>query len=262
MLIVQWVWALIGLFFALCLYFYVDYKIEVNEWGSGLDGIKFHIALSSLLSLEQSQSHRVNWRPQVLILYRVHISDIVRGTTIAQSNKSKQDRTRHHEILQLASQLRKGRGMCVVAAVLEGDRTNEKTLKKAQIEKDIIISIMKQNDILGFAEVVVAPSWGEGANYILQLTGLGGLVPNTVLMTWPQNMHSLTDATRRNKAYDFCNIVAAANAEQKTVLVGKDPKDFPLLPCHGTIDVWWMIHDGGLMILVTWLLQQHKIWRR
>lgn len=44
--------------------------------------------------------------------------------------------------------------MCVVAAVLEGDRTNEKLLKKAQIEKDIIMSIMRQNDILGFAEVM------------------------------------------------------------------------------------------------------------
>lgn len=100
---------------------------------------------------------------QVLILYRVHLADIVRKDP---------SRTRHHEILQFYSQLRKGRGMCVVAAVLEGDRASEKMLKKAQIEKDIITSIMKQNEILGFAEVVVAPNWGEGANYILQLTGV------------------------------------------------------------------------------------------
>ena len=44
-------------------------------------------------------------------------------------------------------------------------------------------------------------------------------------------------------------------------MVAKDPAHFPTAPCHGTIDVWWMIHDGGLMILITWLLQQHKIWR-
>lgn len=172
MFIVQWMWALMAGVLAISLYCYIDYKAEVSEWGSGLDGIKFHIALSSLLSLEQTQRHRVNWRPQVLILYRVHLSDIVRKDP---------SRTRHHEILQFYSQLRKGRGMCVVAAVLEGDRSSERMLRKAQIEKDIIVSIMKQNDILGFAEVVVAPNWGEGANYILQLTGLGGLVPNTVI---------------------------------------------------------------------------------
>lgn len=65
MLVVQWGWALITGVLAVGLYIYIDYKAEVNEWGSGLDGIKFHIALSSLLSLEQTQSHRVNWRPQV-----------------------------------------------------------------------------------------------------------------------------------------------------------------------------------------------------
>eukprot|EP00392_Amoebophrya_sp_AT5.2_P011783 g11868.t1 len=260
MFIVQWLWALITCFLALGLYVYVDFRAETSEWGSGLDGIKFHLALNSLLSLEGSQRHRVNWRPQVLILYRVHISDLApHGKQISSHHHAA--RTRHHEILQFYSQLRKGRGMCVVAAVLEGNRNSEKMLKKAQIEKDIIVSIMKQNDILGFAQVVVAPNWAEGANYILQLTGLGGLVPNTVLMAWPSNWNSQPAHIKREKAVAFCDIVTAAHAEDKTILIAKDPKDFPLTPCHGTIDVWWMIHDGGLMILVTWLLQQHKIWR-
>ncbi|CAD7935815.1 unnamed protein product [Amoebophrya sp. A25] len=248
----QWVWALITCLLAATLYVYVDFRAETSEWGSGLDGIKFHLALNALLSLEQTQRHKVNWRPQVLILYRVHMADIMRKN---------RDRTRHHEILQFYSQLRKGRGMCVVAAVLEGDKSNEKMLKKARIEKEIIMSIMKQNEIQGFAQVVVAPNWCEGANYILQLTGLGGLVPNTVLMAWPSNWANQPLAVKREKALAFCDIVAAAHAEDKTILVARDPKDFPDKPCHGTIDVWWMIHDGGLLILVSWLLQQHKIWR-
>ncbi|CAD7972330.1 unnamed protein product [Amoebophrya sp. A120] len=255
MFIVQWAYALVTCFLAVGLYVYVDFRAESSEWGSGLDGIKFHLALNSLLSLEETQRHKVNWRPQVLILYRVHMADLSAAAGISAK------RTRHHEILQFYSQLRKGRGMCVVAAVLEGNRNSEKMLKKARIEKDIIISIMKQNDILGFAQVVVAPTWAEGANYILQLTGLGGLVPNTVLMAWPSNWASQPLAIKREKAVAFCDIVTAAHAEDKTILIAKDPKDFPLQPCHGTIDVWWMIHDGGLMILVTWLLQQHKIWR-
>ena len=37
------------------------------------------------------------------------------------------------------------RGMCVVAAVMEGDRTDEHMLKKARIEKDLIKSIMKEH---------------------------------------------------------------------------------------------------------------------
>jgi len=29
----------------------------------------------------------------------------------------------------------------------------------------------------------------------------------------------------------------------------------------GTIDVWWIVHDGGMLILLAFLLKQHKVWR-
>ena len=31
---------------------------------------------------------------------------------------------------------------------------------------------------------------------------------------------------------------------------------------EGVIDVWWIVHDGGLLLLLAHLLQQHKIWRK
>merc|ERR1719499_1004213 len=33
------------------------------------------LALDALIQLEKSQIHAVNWRPQVLILYKIHLSD-------------------------------------------------------------------------------------------------------------------------------------------------------------------------------------------
>ena len=27
-------------------------------------------------------------------------------------------------------------------------------------------------------------------------------------------------------------------------------------------DVWWLLHDGGILILVAYLLQRHVVWRR
>jgi len=29
----------------------------------------------------------------------------------------------------------------------------------------------------------------------------------------------------------------------------------------GTIDVWWVVHEGGMLILLAFLLKQHKVWR-
>lgn len=33
------------------------------------------------------------------------------------------------------------------------------------------------------------------------------------------------------------------------------------LQIYGTIDVWWIVHDGGLLMLLPFLLKQHRTWR-
>eukprot|EP00397_Hematodinium_sp_SG-2012_P004422 GEMP01004434.1.p1 GENE.GEMP01004434.1~~GEMP01004434.1.p1 ORF type:complete len:740 (+),score=83.74 GEMP01004434.1:1706-3925(+) len=242
MFIINVLWAIIALLVTILLYGFVDWQTEKVEWGSGLDGLKFHVALSSLLSLENRQAYRVNWRPQVLILYRIRLTEELKGI-------------KRHEILTIYSQLRKGHGMCVVAAVLEGDKLDPHAIHKARSEKQIILDIMREERIPGFAEVVVAPTWCEGANYIIQLTGLGGLVPNTLLMGWPHDWKKTP-----KKAGDFISIVQTALAANKSILCAKDLTNFPTNPCRGTIDIWWMIHDGGFMILLSWMLTQHRVW--
>ena len=29
----------------------------------------------------------------------------------------------------------------------------------------------------------------------------------------------------------------------------------------GHIDIWWVVHDGGLLMLLPFLLRQHKVWK-
>lgn len=31
---------------------------------------------------------------------------------------------------------------------------------------------------------------------------------------------------------------------------------------NGTIDLWWIIHDGGLLLLIVFLLKKHRIWQK
>jgi len=242
MFIVNPIWAGVALLASLSLYMYINYKLESHEWGSAMDGIRFQLALHSLIQLEDSQHQTVNWRPNILILYRIHLSEELKGI-------------KHHEILNFYSQLRKGNGFCVVACVLEGKR-DEHSLHKAKIEKGVIQNIMKEEAIQGFAEVVVAPSWSEGTNYIIQLTGIGGIVPNTVLMDWPVGWRE-----KIKKAQEFVNVLSIAQAADKAVLAVKGLNAFPTSAVHGTIDIWWVIHDGGFLILLCWLLVQHRVWR-
>lgn len=186
----------------------------------------------------------MNWRPHALILYKVRISNELKGIE-------------QHDILRFYSSLLGGQsgGYCVVGCVLEGDNEDEHTLHKAQSEKTIIRSILKQEGVKGFAEVAVAPTWRQGANYIIQLGGIGGLTPNTVLVEWPSKWH------KENRAFDFTQTLRTSLAQEKSVLAVKGVTHMPSQPVVGTIDVWWMIHDGGFLILLCWLLVQHEIWR-
>jgi len=244
MFTIDYLWACTALIMALLLYSYINWKLEVRGWGSAMDGIRHQLALNSLIKLEGSQHHHVNWRPQVLILYRMNLAEELKGI-------------KHHEILRFCSQLRKGNSFCVVAAVLEADRQDEHAMHKARLEKGIIQTIMKEENIQGFATVVVAPSWVEGSNYIIQLTGMGGLVPNTVLLDWPDHWKQ-----NEHMAHDFVNVLTTALAAEKAVLAAKGLADMATEPVYGTIDIWWMIHDGGFLILLSWLLVQHRVWRK
>merc|ERR1712071_555528 len=38
-------------------------------------------------------------------------------------------------------------------------------------------------------------------------------------------------------------------------------KGVPTGASQPTIDVWWIVHDGGLLMLLPHLLKQHKVWR-
>lgn len=243
MIIVSQLWAIVVLLSSFSLYLYINWRLEQAEWGSALDGIRYQLALNSLIQLEESGHHAVNWRPQVLVLYRIHLSEELKGI-------------KHRDILRFYSYLRKGNGFAVVACVLESDSRDEHAMHKASIEKDVIKSIMKEENIRGFAECVVAPSWSEGVNYIIQLSGIGGLAPNTILVNWPAKWK-----THSKKATEFLDVVTTALASEKSVLAVKGLQDMPIDKVVGTIDVWWMIHDGGFMILLSWLLVQHRMWR-
>lgn len=53
-------------------------------------------------------------------------------------------------------------------------------------------------------------------------------------------------------------------AVDKAVLLCVHLNKFPVNDDYqeGVIDVWWIVHDGGLLLLLAHLLQQHKIWRK
>ena len=38
--------------------------------------------------------------------------------------------------------------------------------------------------------------------------------------------------------------------------------NFHTFHLQGYIDIWWIVHDGGLLMLLPFLLKQHKTWKK
>lgn len=60
----------------------------------------------------------------------------------------------------------------------------------------------------------------------------------------------------------FTDTVRVTTAAHLALLVPKNISLFPTNsePCaDGYIDVWWIVHDGGMLMLLPFLLRQHKV---
>lgn len=62
----------------------------------------------------------------------------------------------------------------------------------------------------------------------------------------------------------FCSaeLVRETTAAKLALLVPKNIAAFPSNGerfTEGHIDVWWIVHDGGMLMLLPFLLRQHKV---
>lgn len=57
-------------------------------------------------------------------------------------------------------------------------------------------------------------------------------------------------------------LVRETTAGHMALLVAKNVAMFPANTerfSEGHIDVWWIVHDGGMLMLLPFLLRQHKV---
>ena len=246
MFISAWHFALMAMFIAGCIYKYIEYQGAEKEWGDGFRGLALSAARYSLLRLEDGQPHTKNWRPQILVFVSL--------------NESNLDATKDRKILTFASQLKAGKGLTLVGSILEGDlktRHHEVMAAKQSLKKS-----MNTERVKGFADVMVASSVSEGLGYFIQVAGLAGLKPNTVILGWPRGWKSSRNGAKKTRMF-FDTVRQVTTCHQHCLLV---PKGYEAWPdstdkMGGTIDVWWIVLDGGLLMLIPFLLKQHRTWK-
>ncbi|XP_016314297.1 solute carrier family 12 member 7 isoform X2 [Sinocyclocheilus anshuiensis] len=243
MFISSWYYALVAMLIAGCIYKYIEYRGAEKEWGDGIRGLSLNAARYALIRLEEAPPHTKNWRPQLLVLL----------------NLDSELSVKHPRLLSFTTQLKAGKGLTIVGSVLEGTfLSRDADAKRAE---QSIKSAMAAEKTKGFCHVVVSSNLRDGFSHLIQSAGLGGMKHNSVLMAWPANWRQSNDPQSwRN----FIETVQETTAAHQALLVAKNVDSFPHQERlgEGTIDVWWIVHDGGLLMLLPFLLQQHKVWRK
>ncbi|XP_033964869.1 solute carrier family 12 member 7 isoform X2 [Pseudochaenichthys georgianus] len=244
MFICSWYYAIVAMAIASCIYKYIEYRGAEKEWGDGIRGLSLNAARYALIRLEEAPPHTKNWRPQVLVLLNVDSDQGVK----------------HPRLLSLTTQLKAGKGLTIVGNVLVGTYlTKDTESKKAELN---IKSAMSAERTKGFCHVVVSSNLRDGVSHLIQSAGLGGMKHNTILMAWPGTWRQSNDPQSWK---NFIETVRESTATQHALLVAKNVDSFPTNQDRlgeGTIDVWWVVHDGGLLMLLPFLLRQHKVWRK
>uniref|UniRef100_A0A4W3ITT6 Solute carrier family 12 member 5 n=1 Tax=Callorhinchus milii TaxID=7868 RepID=A0A4W3ITT6_CALMI len=244
MFICSWYYAIVAMVIAGLIYKYIEFNGAEKEWGDGIRGISLSAARYALLRLEEGPPHTKNWRPQLLVLVKV----------------DQDQNVKHPQLLTFTCQLKAGKGLTIVGSVLEGSFLENHT--QAQRAEESIRRLMEVEKVKGFCQVVISSNLRDGMSHLIQSCGLGGMQHNTVLMGWPRAWRQSEDPkTWKN----LIEVVRETTAGHLALLVAKNITAFPSNQerfAEGNIDVWWIVHDGGMLMLLPFLLRQHKVWRK
>ncbi|XP_040838050.1 solute carrier family 12 member 3 isoform X3 [Ochotona curzoniae] len=261
MFLLTWWAALIAIGIILFLLLYVIYKKPEVNWGSSVQAGSYNLALSYTVSLNEVEDHIKNYRPQCLVLtgppnFRPALVDFVGTFT---QNLS----------------------LMVCGHVLIGPR------KQRMPELRLIASghtkWLNKRKIKAFYSDVISEDLRNGAQILMQAAGLGRMKPNILVVGFKKNWQSVHPAMVEgyigilHDAFDFnygvcvmrmregLNISEVMQAHMEPeVLVQEEQASTIFQSEQGkkTIDIYWLFDDGGLTLLIPYLLGRKKRWSR
>lgn len=239
MFLISWSFTIISIALACLIYKYVCIKGKAGDWGDGFKSAYFQLALRSLRSLGANQVHPKNWYPIPLIFCRPW-------------GKLPENVPCHPKLADFANCMKKkGRGLSLFVSILDGDYLECAEDAKAACQQ--LSSYIEYKQCEGVAEVVVAPNMSAGFRGIIQTMGLGNLKPNIVVMRYPEiwRRENLTEIPAT-----FVGIIKDCIIANKAVVIVKGLEEWPNVYQRqfGTIDLYWIVRDGGLMLLLSQLL--------
>lgn len=83
------------------------------------------------------------------------------------------------------------------------------------------------------------------------------------MMSYPETWKAQQYVQEVDRVEKFVSVIRTVRHNQMALLVPKGIDRFPnnkKQPVTGSIDIWWIVHDGGLLLLIGHLLKQSRVW--
>lgn len=246
MFLISWWAALVAYAVGIGLYILLAVRPPNVQWGPSGHAYQIASAVSRAKDLRKIPFHAKTWRPHIEVLVRSADSELA--------------------LLRFSNNFNKGGGMLLGVNVIVGDfrtelprysvecRNGYLTLDMTEAQKN---GRTKKIEVSIFWDVVVADSFRKGVQQHFFAAGVGKLRPNSLMLGFPDRWRQYSE----EKASEYRDVVRDGFEIGRNVMVvrGAEWIRYNRMPTR-TIDVWWLVDDGGFAILLPWLLSTKKHW--
>ncbi|MGB3491582.1 MAG: amino acid permease [Elainellaceae cyanobacterium] len=211
------------------IFLWIQQRELKSTWGDVRRGVWMMLLRTSLFQLGHHADMK-NWRPNMLVLAGAPM--------------------RRWGMIELADAFNHNRGLFTVTSILPND--SRSIIQQEEMEKSIS-NYLRERGVQALVRVLTAPNPFEGARRMVEIYGLGSLVPDTIVL-------GDSDTTENRDRY--CQFIADMHQSERNVVIFRENENRPATPPR-QIDVWWggLNLNGGLMLILADLLRDSIQWR-
>ncbi|WKN30425.1 Na-K-Cl cotransporter [Porifericola rhodea] len=220
---------LVAAFFVSVIFVWLKRRGIQTAFGDVRRGLWLAVARSALLRVNKIPDAK-NWRPNILILSGAP--------------------TKRWHLITLGADFTGGQALMTVSTVIKAPDVPFERLQKME---DNIREFLQSRRVQALVRVVSAEDPFVGGERLVSMYGIGGLVPNTVM---------LGDTQEMSHHRPYCDMIRHFYEARRNVIIVRAEEDDNFGE-RKRIDLWWggLNKNGGLMLLMTYLLHNSLNWQ-
>ncbi|UCC75225.1 MAG: amino acid permease [Gemmatimonadota bacterium] len=211
--------------------FYIMQRRQMRAyWGDMRHGILTLLARFAVYRLAESKPAARTWRPNILVLS---------GSP-----------TSRWYLIELADALTHGSGFLTVATIVPEESAAGSRVQKVEAT---IAEYLRRRGVAALVEVHRADDVLQGAEALVQASGVGPLYPNTIV---------LGETERPENMAGFAHLIRLTHELQRNMVIVREPAVTPPDRKKRQIHIWWggQRQNAGLMLALGYLLQVSPEW--